>query len=114
MDFLHAEHTGNNMFLMGAILADLYMRTLAETGRKERGLPYTFFSLWSAVVIVAHSIEHGRHDRIHVMGRRGLSDVLYAQFSGYGRPYLVYVQAYALDLRRIGLIICQVFSYHKQ
>lgn len=74
------------MFLMGVIPADLYLEALAVTGRKERGLPCTYFLCFQWLVIVAHGIEHDCHDRIYVMGRRALSNVLNAQFPGYRRP----------------------------
>jgi len=51
---LPSKHTGNDMLLMGAIPANLYLRALTETGGEECGLPCTNILFSQRPVIMAY------------------------------------------------------------
>lgn len=82
MYFLSAEHAADDMFLVCAVLSNLYLATFTETRRKESRLPSAQFLFTERLVIVLYGFEHYTHHRVNIVRRSCEFYVLYSQFSG--------------------------------
>ena len=99
MHFLSAKHSRDDMLFIGTVSSHFYLRTLAEARRKESRLPSAQFILGQRMVIMAYRIKHYRDNRIDIMRRCGLLDILYTKFSGNGGAHFIYIQTDAFNLR---------------
>ena len=67
MHLLTTKHSANNMFLVCAVLSNLYLTTFAKTSWEESRLPSAEFLFTKRLIIVLHGFEHYAHHRVYIV-----------------------------------------------